>query len=265
MNLSYERVEAKKMKFQQHDIDWTPEKVARFWDYIHQNSSLKQYFFGLKAGPHVVRIINKKIGFKNLHTIVDLSCGRGDIISSCMAYMKKGQSIYGTDFSAKNVEYVNSRFDGDERFKGARLVRFFPNSFFKDNSIDLVIITEVIEHLRDDELESTMLEAWRILRKGGCLLITTPNEEDLDASKMMCPDCGCMFHQWQHVRFWDIKTLRQMTDSYGFATNVLMPVLWASTRFQKAVFFVAALLNILPRSGLLYIGSKKEPSPSNIC
>lgn len=249
------RKERPAVKFQKHDIDWTAEKSARFWDYCQQNESLRQHFFGFQAGYHVARIINREIGFKKLHTILDLSCGQGDIIEACLSYLKNGQNIYGTDFSAMNVEYVNSRFMNDSRFKGAWLAHSFPTCF-QSEFFDLVIITEVIEHLDNDDLKNSMKEVWRILRKGGHLLMTTQNQENLDAGKVMCPECGCVFHKWQHIRWWSVDSLRKLAESNSFSTNMLIPILWAKTRWQQMIFPIATFFNLLPKSGLLYIGRK---------
>ena len=42
-----------------------------------------------------------------------------------------------------------------------------------DSSVDVVIMSELIEHLVDPD--GTLDEAWRVLRPGGTLLLSTPN------------------------------------------------------------------------------------------
>ena len=44
---------------------------------------------------------------------------------------------------------------------------------FEDESFDLIILAEVIEHLYDPDI--VLSECYRILKTNGCLLITTPN------------------------------------------------------------------------------------------
>lgn len=45
---------------------------------------------------------------------------------------------------------------------------------FENESMDLVVMTEIIEHLTDDS-KKYLGEAYRVLKKGGKILITTPN------------------------------------------------------------------------------------------
>jgi len=56
-----------------------------------------------------------------------------------------------------------------------------------------VLLIEVVEHLKSDILDATLREIHRIMRPGGVLLITTPNNEDLSRSMKFCPDCGAIF------------------------------------------------------------------------
>ena len=44
-----------------------------------------------------------------------------------------------------------------------------------DNSVDLVIAGQLVEHLWAHELSSFLLEAWRVLRAGGRFVIDSPN------------------------------------------------------------------------------------------
>jgi len=49
---------------------------------------------------------------------------------------------------------------------------------YKDNSFDLVIYAEVIEHLRENHL-NTLKEIYRVLKPNGFLLFGTPNSKSL--------------------------------------------------------------------------------------
>jgi hypothetical protein len=57
-----------------------------------------------------------------------------------------------------------------------------------------------------------------VLRPGGYLVITTPNEEALEAQHVMCPSCGCEFHPVQHLRSWSSAALSLALVQAGFRT-----------------------------------------------
>ena len=48
---------------------------------------------------------------------------------------------------------------------------------FKSKTFDSVSLIELIEHLADKDLKLILLEAHRILKKNGELIITTPKSE----------------------------------------------------------------------------------------
>ena len=84
--------------------------------------------------------------------------------------------------------------------------------------MDIVMSVEMVEHLFDEHLEPTFGEFHRLLKPEGTLIVTTPNEEDLAASRVLCPDCGGLFHQFQHIRTWSANSLRQALEAHGFET-----------------------------------------------
>lgn len=71
---------------------------------------------------------------------------------------------------------------------------------FDDASIDVVVASEVLEHLTDTQRAAGIAEIARVLRAGGTFLGTVPYAEDLAAGHVICPDCGLVFHRWGHHR-----------------------------------------------------------------
>lgn len=69
----------------------------------------------------------------------------------------------------------------------------------------------------------------RVLKLGATLVITTPNDEDLSISTKFCPECGAIFHEWQHVRTWTPRTLADALLPYGFRPTRLRTVDFAAT------------------------------------
>jgi len=192
-------------RFAPRQIDWTPELVRRFWDHYSSNPALADTYFTKSLGPHLIDYIAKRI---RIGTAVDFGCGRGDLIG----HLLPRYECYGVDQSPESVEGVNQRFGDNPNFKGA----FVGSGQLPDASADTVFAVEVIEHMDDASIETMLREARRILKPGGHLVLTTPNDEDLRASEIMCPSCGCIFHRMQHVRSWSAQTLERYVASFGF-------------------------------------------------
>ena len=74
---------------------------------------------------------------------------------------------------------VDIDINGLKQMKAPRLtcanVQYLP---FSDGEFDLVIMGELLEHLWDPM--SALLEAWRVLKRDGMLVVTTPNAYSLN-------------------------------------------------------------------------------------
>ena len=81
---------------------------------------------------------------------------------------------------------------------------------------DLVLLTEVIEHLDNRDLSVVCSNIRTLLKPGGKIFITTPNNEDFRSSMVVCPDCGCYFHKVQHIRIWNQESLASHMNGEGF-------------------------------------------------
>jgi len=78
---------------------------------------------------------------------------------------------------------------------------------FPDEHFDVVVMSEVLEHLDPDVFQTTLSEVRRVLRKGGRFIGTVPARERLEDSLVVCPQCGCVFHRWGHKQTFDIASL----------------------------------------------------------
>ena len=89
--------------------------------------------------------------------VYDMGCGEGILVKE---YRDKGYSITGMD--------VNYSSD-------AVIQRSFLTSELPDNSVDVLLCLDVIEHLIYTDQEKAIREFARILKPGGRALITIPN------------------------------------------------------------------------------------------
>jgi ubiquinone/menaquinone biosynthesis C-methylase UbiE len=89
-----------------------------------------------------------------------------------------------------------------------------------DNSFDLVLCAETIEHVRDVQL--LLSEARRVLRPGGELAITTPAHGRLTALRLALTGWERGFDPLSpHLRFLSARSLRGLLDEMGFAVASL--------------------------------------------
>lgn len=95
-----------------------------------------------------------------------------------------------------------------------------------DAAFDAVLCVEVLEHLFPAQIAPTLGEARRLLVPGGVIVATTPNEERLASETLQCPDCGCQFHRWQHLRQISAASMTRLMREAGFA-----PIICTPTRF----------------------------------
>ena len=74
--------------------------------------------------------------------------------------------------------------------------------------VDVVIVSEVLEHIADANRRSAISEIARILKPDGLLIGTVPYRENLSDWETVCPTCGNVFHRWGHVASFDGEGLR---------------------------------------------------------
>jgi SAM-dependent methyltransferase len=189
-----------------HDLEWTPDHVRRFWDYQGSNPALEDEYFSRRVGRSLVAYVRKRV---RIGTAVDIGCGPGDLIRFLT---ERGIHAWGTDQSPASVEALNGRLGGNPHFKGAVV----GTDALPDGIADTAFMVEVVEHLDDNALAAAMAAAHRLLKPGGHLVVTTPNDERLDASKLLCPECGAVFHRMQHIRSWSAGSLSAAVGKYGF-------------------------------------------------
>jgi SAM-dependent methyltransferase len=220
------------------EVKWTPEAVRRFWDYYGTNPAAENNYFSLRFGRRIIRLGLR--GARVLGPVVDLGCGPGFL---CEALLREGYAVLALDRSPASLERVRSRFEGEPRFLGAEPAHLdrLPLGGAEAGAVFLV---EVLEHLPRDAWDPLVAEVARVLRPGGRFVITTPNQEDLAARKIACPECGGVFHRVQHLESVDAAALRALLARHG-----LVPRLIRATNFRHFPDRVAGrLLGLVLRS-----------------
>lgn len=199
-------------------MEWTDEKIKKFWDY---ESQFPENYFTYQVGKSVIDRLHKY--FSHAQNALDYGAGAGFLIPHLM---KKGIVVSALDFSPDSLVAINKKFDGNNYFSGAFTLEELLSS---EKRFDLIMVIEVIEHLNNDYLIKLMDNIIHLLAKNGVAIFTTPNDEDLSKSMVYCPESYVVFHRWQHVRSWSEKSLHVFVSQNGFeiidifTTNFSLP------------------------------------------
>lgn len=229
-----------------HEVSWTPERVQRFWDYYSSNPALEDTYFAKTVGRDLIATVAERI---TLGTVLDMGCGRGDLTG----YLLEKYDVVAADLSRDSVGTVERRFSGHPRFRGVTV----GTASLADDSVDTIFIVEVVEHLEDDPLQAVLSEARRLLKPGGHLVLTTPNDENLEANKVICPECACVFHRVQHVRSWTTDRLAAHVGGLGFDGSAFATRLFPDTGVRQWARRVQARVLRHNNPHMIYIGKKR--------
>lgn len=165
----------------------------KLWDYLQTEGI--DAFSG--TGPrfrflasHVVageRVLNIGVGNGNLEAILS----------------SRGAEVFSLDPSEAAIRRLQVSWKFGERAK----VGYSQSIPFKDEMFDVVIMTEVLEHLEQDIRFATLAEVKRVLTPGGRFIGTVPADEVLEQNRVVCPHCAQVFHRYGHVRSFSHEAL----------------------------------------------------------
>lgn len=215
--------------FTPHEIEWTPELVARFWDYQSRTAAASEDYFSRQVGRGIAALVQRLA--PPPRRLLDYGCGPGYLIEHLLA---AGYTVAGCDYSGESLRRVDAQFRGRAGWQGcARLESgTLP---YSDGSFDLVVSVETLEHLLAPQVDPLLAEWQRILDpKAGELFVTVPNAEDLARSTICCPTCGSLFHRYQHIRSFDRSRLAALFEGRGGVTRLCTATDFA--RFQRPLF-----------------------------
>ncbi len=127
----------------------------------------------------------------DVKTIIDVGCGNGLITNA----LDSKYSILGVDRSRAALDYV----------KTEKLLAECDNIPVANDSYDLALSSEVLEHLPEEIYNSTTKELSRISKK--YILISVPNDESIHKGMICCPNCKYEYHRNLHMRSFKEETL----------------------------------------------------------
>ena len=161
--------------------------------YIRQYNQNKNHWWFEGRKLILDRILNKFI--KNKKIILDYGCGVGINLGMLSKYGK----VFYYDKSKLAINYVKKKFSNKNFFINI-------NKFLKyKNKFDLIVATDVIEHIKNDEKE--IIKISDLLKKDGYILITVPAFQSLYSSKDI---------SLKHFRRYNKETLRNLLNKHFY-------------------------------------------------
>lgn len=177
--------------------------MDKFWDGFSM-TRLVELSFSRGGGKALIAAVAHL--FPKEGRVLDFGAGDGDLIELMCA---RGLRVAAYEPSKNRTETLKERLRSQKNFLGAI-------NLTSKESFDVVMLVEVIEHILDEYLDDTLKLLARFTKPGGILIVTTPNNEDLDLGMTYCPVSNTLFHRWQHVRSFTPDSLVSLLAGYGF-------------------------------------------------
>jgi len=109
-------------------------------------------------------ILRQELSHRKKLKVLDIGCGTGETMSFVKSFLKN-PDVIGVDNSQVAVNFATKRGHKVIKVNALKLP-------FEDNSFDVILILDVIEHIKDDR--ELLSEAKRVLRPGGKIIVTAP-------------------------------------------------------------------------------------------
>jgi len=221
------------------------KRNKNIWDYYQTEG--KDVFKGSMARlSYVVKRVNclKKTG-----KVLDIGLGDGSMLE---LFIKKGYECFGIDIAKRSIEKIKDKFT-KLGYRVELAVCNISDIKYENSKFDIVIASEVLEHLTNKDLTNGINEVYRCLKKDGVFVATVPAEENLQEQTIFCPDCGAKFHRWGHQQSFSISTLEDLFR--GFSRTEVKRVVFPSSSMNGFGYIEHCVKRLLLANGVNITGS----------
>src|SRR3989338_3715246 len=154
-----------------------------------------------------------------IESALDVGCGEGFTLNK-LSENKIGKRLEGVDFQKNTVE-IGKKLHPELALKQGNIYKLE----YKNNSFDLVMATEVLEHLEDPEM--ALKELVRVSKK--YLLLSVPNEPFFMIANFLR---GKNLSRWgndiEHINHWTSKSFQKfstLNSPFGLAQGGQLSIL----------------------------------------
>jgi len=159
-------------------------------------TSLRDFQTGIGRYAFAAQFVKNK-------TVLDIACGSG--YGSSYLLSKGAKAVTGGDISEETIEYAKARYWKDN-------LNFLPVNAeqlpFANNSFDVVVSIETIEHLKNHE--NFLVECRRVMKDGGTFICSTPNKEVMPLNPTSPEKPSNPFH----IKEYSVEEFQQLLSRY---------------------------------------------------
>lgn len=224
-----------------------------YQEHYEKDAETYDYFADWEAGQqeesrrlrqHILKEIPQKAKW-----ILDIGCGGGWLAK---ALCKRGHRIISTDISTRNPVKAVEQIPEPTHFGLVADVFALP---IKENSVDCIVSSEVIEHVPDPKAFIAAL--YNVLAPGGKLIITTPYNEKIQHS--LCIHCNHLTPHNAHLHSFTRQKIESLTpeDAVDVSTTIFNSKVLVLLRLHLLLRFLPLSLWHIVDKIMLKLSRKK--------
>ncbi len=226
------------------------EQGSYQYDALHQGKRIQRFWHQQRLA-----FVREKVQLSKHDVVLDVACGSGIFMQK---YAPQVSQYHGIDINKRALEFAR----GLAQKNNIKNVHFTVGSVeklpYSPKSFSKIFLFEILEHLH--EPEKTLDECLRVLKKGGVLILTTPNYHSFwPVMEWLCDT----FHLTarmagdQHVSRFTPQRLAAMLKDKDVGADIgtffsFSPFLSLVSSSLAEKLFVRELASTSPRGMLLY-------------
>ncbi len=174
------------------------DTAARFYDHSRDWGELDE--------PNTIRVRQTLALLPaGVTTVLDVGCGDGAVTNPLV---DDGIEVTGIDASEVALAH----------FRGRQVAGDIEKLPFEDNSFEVIICAEVLEHLPGRVYARVLPELERVASKA--IIVTTPYQEYLPHSFVKCSGCATLYHSSHHVRNYSREDYEQLFSGFALEQSI---------------------------------------------